>query len=269
MARPARSVEAAPGLADADRPGRGAMVDPISIGGIVPAPTIPGSYISPSSIQHPPTLTRPDVMPLAGTPAPGSVMDTGAARFGGDPAMPASVSGSVPGLEPGPAAAPRWAAAPASGGPGRPLAGNVGEASPTGVRGVLSDLAHDGPNALAGWLVAAGSGVGALSFLLPWAPGIVDYTSSWGLASRANLPILAVLIATAVLATLSNPVPQWARTGVLGLMAGSLFLGLLWPFVVGDFGAEFGSIIGAAAAIVLIVGGALAVAPSRTSPPVS
>lgn len=134
---------------------------------------------------------------------------------------------------------------------------------------LLADLPFDAPNSLPGWLVAIGSTVAALTFLLPWAPGIVSYTSSWGLSSLANLPILALLITTAVMAILPNPVPLWIRSGVLGLIGGSLFLGLLWPYVMGDFGAEFGSIAGAAAAIVLIVGGILSSAPQPERPPAS
>ncbi|MEO5918317.1 MAG: hypothetical protein ABIQ17_02020 [Candidatus Limnocylindrales bacterium] len=127
---------------------------------------------------------------------------------------------------------------------------------------LLADLPGEAPKTLAGWLVLAGSWVGAMSFLLPWAPGIADYTSSWGFASLANLPILALLIVTTVVAILPNRIPTWIRSGVLGLVGGSLLLGILWPYVVGDFGSAFGSLVGAVAALVLIVGGVLAVAPS-------
>ena len=99
------------------------------------------------------------------------------------------------------------------------------------------------------------------------APGIVDYTSSWGLSSLANLPILAILIAIVILAILPNGVPLWIRNAVLPLIGGSLFLGLLWPYVIGDFGAVFGSIVGAAGAVVLIVGGSVAVAPRAGKAP--
>ena len=114
-----------------------------------------------------------------------------------------------------------------------------------------------------------GSAVAAFSFLLPWAPGIVDYTSSWGLSSLANLPILAILVAIVILAILPNGVPPWIRAAVMPLIGGSLFLGLLWPYILGDYGAAFGAIVGAAGAVVLIVGGSVAVAPRAAKAPVA
>ena len=130
---------------------------------------------------------------------------------------------------------------------------------------LLADLPGEAPRTPAGWLVLAGSWIAAMSFLLPWAPGIADYTSSWGFAALANLPILALLIATTVLALLPNRIPTWIRSGVLGLAGGSVFLGILWPYVVGDFGSAFGSLIGAVASLVLIAGGVMSVVP-RSEP---
>ncbi len=195
-------------------------IDGLDTGGIVVAPSIPGSYLSPSAVYQAPPVSAPPVMPLAGS-APPSTSEMGA----------------------NPAAAPRPGDAP-----------------------LLADLPFDAPNTLSGWLVAIGSGVAAISFLLPWAPGISNYTSSWGLSSVANIPVLALLIATVVLAVLPNRVAIWLRSGVLGMIGGALFLGVLWPYVVGDFGAEFGATAGAVAAIVLAAGGILAVAPRREAP---
>ncbi len=162
---------------------------------------------------------------------------------------------TMPRLDPPPVAEERAAAEPAiSPGP-RP-----------GQAPLFADLPFAAPSTLAGWLVAAASGVAAVTFLLPWAPGIANYTSSWGLASLANLPVLGLLIATVALALVPNPVAPWIRAGVLPLISGSMFLGLLWPYIVGDFGAEFGSIAGAAVALVLVVGGILGVAPGEDRP---
>lgn len=242
----------------ADDIGDTAAADGLTAGGIVPNPAVPGSYLSPSSVYQarPVEPEPPMVMPLAGTAAPSSD-DATEGTAAGMSASPAYVSPVPPGMPPAPATA--------SGGPatasGGPAAVRPGKAP------LLADLPFDAPDSLAGWLVAAGSSIGAVSFLLPWAPRIVDYTSSWGFASLSNLPVLGLLIVTAVLAILPNRVAPWVRSGVLGLMGGSLFLGLLWPYVVGDFGAEFGSIAGAAAAIVLIAGGTLSVAPRGDRPP--
>jgi hypothetical protein len=198
-------------------------------GGIVPGGNVPGGFV-PSGHLPPSTIHRPapDAAPAPQMPLSGS------------PLMP-------------PAAA---AAAPSTGTPPAARA-EPGRAS------LLADLPFDAPESLTEWLVALGSGVGAVTFLLPWAPGVMNYMSSWGLGSVSHLPILGLLVITAVLAILPNRVPTWIRSGVLGLIGGSMFLGVLWPYVAGDFGAEFGSIAAAAAAVVLIVGGVLAVAPRK------
>lgn len=222
--------------------------DGMASGGIVPNPAIPGSYLSPSTVFQPPAPEppQPSAMPLAGTAAPTS---------DGWP--------EAPGV--GASTRPEQRA-------GHPANGSPAAAAATGPRPgsapLLADLPFDAPTSAAGWLVMIGSSVGSLSFLLPWAPHIVSYTSSWGLANLANIPILGLLIAITVLAILPNRVAPWVRSGVMGMIGGSLFLGLLWPYVVGDFGAEFGSVIAAAAAIALVVGGVLSIAPeSPRSPP--
>ena len=216
-----------------------AAADGMASDGIDAAPALPGSYLSPSFVHQMPApeVQPPPVMPLSGTAAPSAPESATATTA--DVSTPSGVTPlgpEIPALRPGQAA-------------------------------LFSDLPFDAPGSLAGWLVAVGSGVGALSFLLPWAPRIINYTNSWGLSSLANLPVLALLIATTVLAILPNRVPPWFRSGVLSLIGGSLFLGLLWPYILGDFGAEFGSILGAAAALVLVVGGTLAVAPNSERPP--
>jgi len=197
---------------------------PVAAGGIVPGGFVPRGHLPPSTIHRPAPAAAPaPQMPLSGSPLKPPVASAAAPSAGTPPAARA---------EPGRAS-------------------------------LLADLPFDAPESLTEWLVALGSGVGAVTFLLPWAPGIVNYTSSWGLGSASHLPILGLLVITAVLAILPNRVPIWIRSGVLGLIGGSMFLGILWPYVAGDFGAEFGSIAGAAAAVVLIVGGVLAVAPRK------
>ncbi|MBI2763942.1 MAG: hypothetical protein HYX54_09380 [Chloroflexi bacterium] len=236
--------------------------DGITSGGIVPNPAVPGSYLSPSTVFQAPLVAapRPTMMPLAGTAAPTS--DGGSdERAAAEPAAPGAAGPTN--AAPPTSAVPPTSAAPISG--AAPISAGMSPVRP-GNAPLLADLPFDAPNSAAGWLVALGSGVGSLSFLLPWAPRVVSYTSSWGLANPANLPILGLLIATAVLAILPSRVASWVRFGVLGMIGGSLFLGLLWPYIVGDFGAEFGSIIGAAAAIVLVVGGVLSVAQERNRP---
>lgn len=208
----------------------------VAPGGVVPGGLVPGAYLPPSTVHRPvPGASPPPQMPLATSPAVGEP--------------------PVPPIE---AWQPRTASAPNVPLPASP--------PPPGRASLFADLPFDAPDSLTEWLVALGSVVAALSFLLPWIPGVQSYVSSWGLASISHLPILGLLIVTAVLAILPNQVAPWLRSGVLGLIGGSIFLGLLWPIVAGDFGpAAFGAIVGAVAAIILMAGGVLAASPKKGS----
>jgi hypothetical protein len=197
-------------------------------------PSVPGAYLPPSSIHRPEPVAAPlpaPQMPLAASPAVGA---------------------PPPGVSQG------WAPAHENPSPPAPL--EPGRAS------LFADLPFDAPDTVTEWLVTVGSTIAALSFLLPWISGTVSYVTSWGLGSISRLPILALLVITAVLAILPNRVAAWVRSGVLGLIAGSLLLGNIWPIVAGDYGdAAFGAVIAAAAAAVLMVGGVLGVAPRRST----
>jgi len=207
---------------------------PAPVGTASPGP-LGGSYLPPSTVHRPPPSDpMPAQMPLADSPAVGMA--------------PPSAEGASPG---GPEANPV----------DRPVAPVVPGRAP-----LFADLPFDAPDTLAGWLVSIGGGAAALSFVMPWAPRVVNYADSWGLAAISHLPVLGLLVATVVLGVLPNRVATWVRSGVLGLVGGSLFLGILWPYVAGDFGAEWGSIVGAAASLVLIIGGTLGVAPRRERP---
>ena len=207
----------------------------MALGAPVPGALVPGAYLPPSSVH------RPEPSPAA--PAPAAQMPLAASPAVGSP-PPGAVSGWVP---------PHDAPAPVE-----PIA--AGRAS------LFADLPFDAPDSATEWLVAVGSTVAAVSFLLPWISGTVSYVTSWGLSSISRLPILVILVMTAVLGILPNRVATWLRSGVLGLTAGSLLLGNIWPIVAGDFGAAaFGAIVAAAAAIVLMVGGILGVAPRRST----
>lgn len=200
-----------------------------------PAP-LAGAWLPPSTVQRP--LTRP-------TPYPGS-------------ARPEEVAASRP--TPAPFARQQGHADMT------PAAAQVkpGEAP------LLADLPLDAPSDLPGWLVLVGGGVGAVAFLLPWAPLVFDfYWDSWGLANAARFLVFVLVLATAVLAIVPNRIGPWFRTGVLGLVSGGVALGLALPYLFGDFAVPFGVLVEAVAAILLIVGGAVAVAPrrSRTQPP--
>lgn len=199
-----------------------------------PGAPIPGAYLPPSAVHRPDPVATP-------TPAP---------------QMPLAASPAVGAPPPGPL--PGWTPVRGAPVPAAPL--DPGRAS------LFADLPFDAPDSVTEWLVAVGSAVASLSFLLPWISGTVSYVTSWGLGSISRLPILALVVMTAVLAILPNRVAPWVRSGVLGLIAGSLLLGNIWPIVAGDYGdAAFGAIVAAAAAVVLMAGGILGVAPRRSA----
>jgi RNA polymerase subunit RPABC4/transcription elongation factor Spt4 len=224
---------------------------------------IAGAYLPPSSVHRPdPGVAPAPRMPLASGPVT-AAPDANTPPFGAGGYPAGTGNGDAPYPVAGYATVGYGAAARPD--PDlRPPEPTPAAPSPRPGRvSLFADLPFDAPDSISEWLVTIGSSVAALSFLLPWAPRVVSYTSSWGLASPSHLPVLALLLVTAVLAILPNRVAVWIRSGVLGLIGGSLFLGVLWPYVVGDFGAEFGSIVGAAAAIILACGGIVAVAPRR------
>jgi len=157
--------------------------------------------------------------------------------------------------------------------PGEPPQPGAAAAEPpaAGSAPLLADLPFDVPTTIAGWLIAAGSGVAAVSFVLPWssnvigARGIGTYLDSWGLASPPSFIVFAITLAVLALAVVPNNVPVWMRTGLAGLLLGGLLVGLIWPYVVGGWadGPQVGVLGELAAGILLIAGGTMAQRPPR------
>jgi hypothetical protein len=125
----------------------------------------------------------------------------------------------------------------------------------------IGDLQLDLPDNVADWLVAAGAGIAAVGFLLPWSDAVVGaknfggYTDSWGLAVPSHFLVLLLLAGVLTLAVIPNPVPSWIRTGILGVLVGGLLVGLTWPYLIGGFGASLGVLFEAVAAVLLVAGG--------------
>jgi hypothetical protein len=117
---------------------------------------------------------------------------------------------------------------------------------------------------LAGWIVVAGAAMSILGFALPWARVVIGaantggYFDSWGLASPTHVLVLAGLLVVLGLGVVRTAVPVWIRTGVLGLAAGGLLVGLAWPYIVGRLGADVGVILALIGGIALVVGGVIA-----------
>jgi hypothetical protein len=119
-----------------------------------------------------------------------------------------------------------------------------------------------------GWLSVAGAAFAAVGFLLPWGmvmigSGGVGYFDRWGLAGPAHFLVVLGLLATLALAFVTNPVPVWIRTGILGLGLGALLFGIVWPYLIGPLGSGPGVLIVAVGAAALAVAGILALVGDR------
>jgi hypothetical protein len=130
---------------------------------------------------------------------------------------------------------------------------------------------------ISGWFVVVGASMSILGFLLPWSVTVIGsrnfggYFGSWGLASPTHVLILLGLLAVLALGVLHSPVPDWIRTGVMGLVAGGVLIGLVWPYVVGPLGADVGVLVTSLGGISLVIGGAVGSWATRhveTEPPV-
>jgi len=144
-------------------------------------------------------------------------------------------------------------------------------ASATGatVRAALPSLDAARVGDLAGWLVAAGSAMAALGFVLPWSVAVIGargyggYLDGWGLASPTHVIALAIVLLTLALGVVKTTVPTWLRTGVLGLALGGLLIGLTWPYAIGPLGADIGAMLATLGGLALVVGGGLAIWSDR------
>jgi hypothetical protein len=128
---------------------------------------------------------------------------------------------------------------------------------------IFSDLPFDAPESLAGWLVVGGGGLATLSFLLPWVAVLDSYFSAWGLSSLANVLAFLLVLGTTSLSLLPNRLAGWLRHGILGLAVGGFLLGLTWTRLVGATGGQIGVVLEAAGALLLVIGGVLAIAQSH------
>ncbi|OGO51861.1 MAG: hypothetical protein A2V84_02450 [Chloroflexi bacterium RBG_16_70_13] len=132
---------------------------------------------------------------------------------------------------------------------------------------ILSDLPFDAPDELEGWLIALGSGLGIVGFFLPWrsslGSGLEGYFGSWGLGISSNLPVFAFLVIIMALAVLPNRVATWVRSGACGTVGGGVLFGIVWLYL-GSDASQLGALLCAVAAVLLIAGGIIAVAPGRS-----
>lgn len=257
MGSPAIDVDASDlveARADVSTPQPGPVATPmnaeVTADGIGSGGVVPGAYLPPSTAHRAADAsTGRGHAAFATSGATAEALAVGGTAGATSPTLPSAIGPTVP-----PASAGASGAAPA-----RPA--TPGRAS------ILADLPFDAPDELEGWLVTLGGGIGILGFLLPWRSslrtGLEGYLDSWGLGIGAHLPIFFLVFIVTALVILPNRVASWVRTGVCGMVVGGLLLGLVWLYLGG--GAEIGAILTAVAGVLLVAGGALAVAPGRGS----
>ena len=122
---------------------------------------------------------------------------------------------------------------------------------------------------IGGWFVVVGATMTVLGFVLPWsrsvigATGVGSYFDTWGLATPTNVLFFAGLLAVLGLGIVRTAVPDWMRSGVLGLVFGSLVIGLTVPYVAGPLGADVGVMVACLGGLALVIGGAVATWATR------
>jgi hypothetical protein len=227
---------------------------------------IAGSYLAPSATQHVPLSpgTRPTESPrvasVPATPGPNrwySVAD-------GTPPAPlvAAAARATP-----TASRPTFTAVNAPVAPTGPAtsAASAHMATPeAGRAGLFSDLPFRSPDSASGWATAAGSGLAALAFVLPWArDGVagtqhdLGYLGQWGLANPAYVLLILAALATLLFTILPNQLPRAFWAVALPLVLGGIFVGMAWDYATGPFGTGLGLDLMFVGAMLLVVGGAL------------
>jgi hypothetical protein len=135
---------------------------------------------------------------------------------------------------------------------------------------LFADLPFDAPTTLTGWLLAVGTGLTTLGFVLPWSTIMIGSTSigrsyfdTWGLASPTHLVIAVVCLMGLVMSVLPNRVPGWLRTSVFGLVVGGILVGIVWPYLFEGLGYQVGVVVELIGSLVVIVGAVLSILPTR------
>jgi len=114
-------------------------------------------------------------------------------------------------------------------------------------------------------LIAAGSAIAALGFLLPWASVLAGtglggtYWTRWGLAGPGHWLIVLALLGLVGLAVASGRDRRFARIplGPIAVVVAAILIGLLWPYLFGVFERFVGVWLVLAGTIVLAAGGLL------------
>jgi hypothetical protein len=236
--------------------------------------TIPGAWVPPVATAHdaaddpgaesraagwidPDPGTAEDVAAGTGLEAPGAVapgwgVPNAEAPHGVPPPariLPRTWDPNAPGTDPLTGAA---AGATSQGGTGR----RTGFALPS-----IGSVDRTRIGEAADVLVLVGAMGTVIAMLVPWVPlgrsGIGAWTDAWGVAMPGHVIVFLLACGALALATLPNAIGPWLRTGIVGLMLGSLVLGLVWRSAFGAGGAGFGVPLTFVSGAVLAIGGLL------------
>ncbi|HSK53265.1 MAG TPA: hypothetical protein VLA44_10950 [Clostridia bacterium] len=116
-------------------------------------------------------------------------------------------------------------------------------------------------------LVLVGAMGTVIAMLVPWVPlgrsGIGAWTDAWGVAMPGHFIVFLLACGALALATLPNAIGPWLRTGIVGLMLGSLVLGLVWRSAFGAGGGGFGVPLTFVSGAVLAIGGLISTLVNR------
>ncbi|HEV8401408.1 MAG TPA: hypothetical protein VGQ31_00085, partial [Candidatus Limnocylindrales bacterium] len=226
---------------------------------------------APSALAHAPWPPPEDAEPVL---EPRPYVRQRAAITDGVASSPAAYRPPTFALATATAAGPSWpAGAAAMGGAGRQATSDSADsaAEPAADTAAETGIA-DRSIELAGWFVVAGAALSVLGFLLPWSRVVIGsanrggYFDMWGLASPSHVIVVAGLLGVLGLGVVPTTIPVWIRTGVLGLAAGGIMVGLAWPYMVGPLGADIGLLAALVGGIALGIGGILASWATRHAP---
>ena len=212
------------------------------------APADPGTSAPPAPYRVPGTSPAPRRDGWFSSSAAGAAAAAATARASAVGMAPGATPGMAPGATPG--------ATP----------------SATGKAGFFSDLPFRAPADISGWVVAGGSALAAVAFLLPWAQvGVAgtrldpDYFGRWGLANPSYLLLMAAAVVTFLIVTIPNRLPAVVGSIALPILLGGIFLGLGWSYLTGPYGTGAGVDAMSIGALLMAAGGMLELRPGRIS----
>ena len=200
--------------------------------------------------------------PTGMTARPTATAEHAASVYGGTSLSPSGAFAPAGASGPASTEARQWYSSP-----------GVAAAAPVAPAPARQLVTFRAPVDLAGWAVAAGGLLSAISFVLPWARNGVagggldrSYFGQWGLANPAYLLLVVFALIALLLAIVPNRLPSPLVDVSIPFVLGGFLCGLGWSYATGPFGTGLGVDTMFGGAVLLVVGGALGLRPKRTGP---